>query len=300
MPWRLSDRAGPGRSRRTALLVSLGLHAALALSAAALLGGGPRPATPSPAVDVVCIVPETRLHLGPSPGDSRPSGSPAKEPAREPSPTIAIPLSVSNDEPTRAARAVPGLGSEPAAGGLGAGPGPGAGAVTFFRVPAQGQSVVYVMDRSLSMGPSGALDVAKYELLTSLAELPATARFQIIAYNRSAEPLRLGGRSGLVAATAEAKHAADRLVRPLRPEGATDHVQALRRALELQPDLIFLVTDAADLTAEQIAALTRQNHGRSAIHVVELAEGRRPGAEGPLRRLAHGNRGTYQARDVRP
>jgi hypothetical protein len=172
--------------------------------------------------------------------------------------------------------------------------------VAFFQVPARCQSVVYLIDRSVSMGMSGALDVARFELLNSLAELPATARFQVLAYNRVTESLRSGGQSGLLAATSAAKNEAAAFVRSLRPEGATHHLQALQRALELQPDVIFLVTDADDLKPDQIAVVTRQNHGRTVIHAIELSQRQRTAEDGPLRRLALGNRGTYQARGVQP
>ena len=51
------------------------------------------------------------------------------------------------------------------------------------------------------MGLNGGLAAARRELLASLARLPADCRFQVILYNRFAEPLPLGGGGALVPAT---------------------------------------------------------------------------------------------------
>src|SRR5262249_61982066 len=48
---------------------------------------------------------------------------------------------------------------------------------TFFGVPTQARSIVYVIDHSISMGFNGALEAAKREVLASLASLPPTTRF---------------------------------------------------------------------------------------------------------------------------
>src|SRR5205823_2337632 len=111
--------------------------------------------------------------------------------------------------------------------------------ISFFQVPARGTAVVYVIDRSASMGLHGTLETAKRELLASLGHLPSTARFQVIFYNRQAEPLRIGGRSDLLPASRENKDAAAALLLSLRAEGGTEHARALQRALALQPDTIF-------------------------------------------------------------
>src|SRR5262249_3744008 len=59
----------------------------------------------------------------------------------------------------------------------------GAGSTTtFFQVSTQAQSVVYVIDRSGSMGNGGRMALARRELLASLDRLPVSARFQIIPY----------------------------------------------------------------------------------------------------------------------
>jgi hypothetical protein len=175
-----------------------------------------------------------------------------------------------------------GTGNQGAPGGRG-----------FFQVAPQGQRIVYVIDRSSSMGEHGALDAACRELLTSLAHLPATARFQVVLYNRSASPLLLGGRTDLAAVSADSLRQVEAALAALRPAGGTNHIDALKTALTLLPDVLFLVTDADDLTQNEVREVTALNQGRAVIHAVELTPRPEQG-DGPLALLARGNGGTYR------
>jgi hypothetical protein len=174
--------------------------------------------------------------------------------------------------------------------------GSGAGTGTeFFHIVTQAQTIVYVIDRSASMGLNGLLATAKRELLASLDRLPPTARFQVIVYNRIAEPLRIDGRTDLVFATAVNKQHVARLLEGIHAEGGTEHWPALKRALLLRPDAIFFLTDAADLKAEQVRTATVLNHGRSVIHAIELRSAEQRREDSSLRVLARENRGEYRS-----
>lgn len=176
----------------------------------------------------------------------------------------------------------------------GAGPRGSAAGASFFALSApRAQRIVYVIDCSASMGQHGHLDRARQELLVSLDTLPPTAAFQIVIYNGYAEPLRLGGRTGLVAATPAIKLEVAQRLEQLRAAGRTDHLQALRCALELEPEVIFFLTDAGDMKPEEIRRIGLLNQGRAAIHCIELRRGR-PLGDSPLSQLARGNRGLYQ------
>lgn len=168
------------------------------------------------------------------------------------------------------------------------------GGASFFALSApRAQRIVYVIDCSASMGQHGHLDRARQELLASLEGLPASTRFQIVTYNGYAEPLRLGGQTELVPATPAIKLQVAQQLAGLRAAGRTDHVQALRRALELDPEVIFFLTDAGDMKPDEIRKVGQMNQGRAVIHCVELRRGR-SGSESPLLQLARGNRGSYQ------
>jgi hypothetical protein len=165
----------------------------------------------------------------------------------------------------------------------------------LLAAPASAHSIVYLVDCSMSMGPSGALATARHEVAASLRRLSAHVLFQIIPYNTLAEPLPLNGRHDLVPATPASVEQAIELLQDVRAAGATDHARALRRALLLRPDLLFLVTDAGDLKATDVPALIRLNRRGTALHVIELAGGslgRRPTC--PLAQLAQHTGGSYR------
>jgi hypothetical protein len=158
--------------------------------------------------------------------------------------------------------------------------------------PAGVRGVVYLLDRSASMGLHGAWEAARRETVAQLRRLPPGTRFQVVPYNRQADPLVLGGSRGLVPAGPAVVEEAARALAWLAPSGSTDHVGALRRGLALGPDALFLVTDAGDLTSEEVAAVTAFNRGRTAIHTVEVTDRSHPRPDGPLARLAAQNGGT--------
>jgi hypothetical protein len=166
------------------------------------------------------------------------------------------------------------------------------GTAGFFSAAVSARSVVYVVDRSLSMGLHGALDRVRQELTASLERLPAHVAVEVVVYNR--EALALAG-DGLQPASPARKHFFLTRLEEIDPEGGTDHLSALRQAILLAPDVVFFLTDADDLTPELVRAVTRLNRGRSAIHVFELFPASREEERGPLRELARCNGGRYHA-----
>lgn len=176
-----------------------------------------------------------------------------------------------------------------------AGAGAGTGGPAFCDVPIRGLRVVYVIDRSTSMGEDGGLERAKGAVRASLHQLPPEASFQLIFYDRHPEPLPLPGAPDLCSATDEHKQLALALLEREQAEGGTDHFPALRLALALHPDVICLLTDADDLRPEQIKAITALNHGKAIINTFELSLAHRGHAEMPLQQLARQNRGEYRA-----
>jgi hypothetical protein len=164
---------------------------------------------------------------------------------------------------------------------------------SLFPLPVTAASVVYVLDRSVSMGMDDKLDIACRELIAGLRRLPPTARFQIVAYNRCAEPLVIDGRIDLLPAEPALIEKAALQVEQLSASGESDHVRALCRALALHPDVLFFVTDADALTIQQVAQITNRN-ASTIIHAIEMTRRRGLDRDGPLARLAHDNRGTYR------
>jgi hypothetical protein len=230
--------------------------------------------------------------------------APPRRPAPKPQPPSVAPTTDATPSPPAApapiwspAAPAPAVPAGNASAGESTGHASGA-TTSFFEVPSQGRSVVYVIDRSCSMGEGGRLERARRELLASLGRLPATARFQIIAYNRHAESLSGSRRAELLPATDENKVLAARFLAGLVAEGSTGHAEALHKALFLQADVIYFLTDADDLQAADVHALTQLNRGRSTIHTIELSTAHRDRPEMPMHVLAQSNRGRYQAVDL--
>jgi hypothetical protein len=277
----------PARRIWLPLALSLALHAGLALAAVFFTAGAGASAGPAISFDTV-VLDDTIILEGRSPGKAGHAAEPRRvegEESDEPftATVAASPIVTQVSVPT--GPEVPGVGA-----GDGGGGGGGSGAL---RAPAAARKVVYLIDRSTSMG-FGALAVARRELTAGIAALPTDARFAVILYNRQAVSLTLGGQDGLVPATADNRAEAVRLVSQVLAQGGTDHAAAVRQAVALEPDVIFLVTDSDDLTADQARSLTRLNIGHAAILTVEINDGGDSREETPLKLLARLNGGTHR------
>jgi hypothetical protein len=125
--------------------------------------------------------------------------------------------------------------------------------VKFFNIRDRARSVVYAIDCSGSMAFRNSLEVAKRELLTSLRQLPPDAQFAVIFYNLEARVLIDDqGNKGLMAASASNQKRVQSQIAKIEPNGGTDHVLALRRALALKPEVIVFLTDADLLTNSDV------------------------------------------------
>jgi len=289
-------------SHGLALAVSLALHGLLlGLLASVTVRPSPAPTTPL-AVDCVMLSGDPLADWSGQPGQRAGAES---APAEDPWPSREVLMSATVLEPRPVSPSAAGpsessaVAGQPNTGAAGGGYAAGGnGPPSFFQVPAHGQSIVYVIDRSVSMALNGGLAAAKRELLASLEQLPPTARFQVILYNRAAVPLTVSGQTGLLPAGDETRREVARVLAPVLGEGGTDHLQALKCALRLQPDVIFLVTDADDLTPEQVRLVTRLNGNHTIIHAIELRSRPSPPAGSPLQVLAQNNHGSYRSIDL--
>lgn len=291
----------PGAAWRgaAAVLLSLAAHAALLLTLVALPARAPqrRLAVECTAVEG-CTLSLAPLP-GPHPGPGLPRGGvrlidPPDYPVSvsEPTPPRPAPAVVAKGPPAAAPTDLGPGGSDPnPAPGAGAGQGGGGGRPGLFPTPPGARCVVYVIDHSFSMGPNGALRLALRELLDSLARLPDGTRFQVVLYNQRPDTLCVHHRFDLAVLDAAARAEVAQSVAKLTASGGSNHRAALEQALNFRPDVLYLVTDGAELAAAEVSALTRLNQGRTAIHAVELGG---QGAASPLRALTDANRGSYR------
>lgn len=192
-------------------------------------------------------------------------------------------------------------------GGIGLGDGHGTGQTSLFGVNDAGKKFVYVIDRSFSMDEYGAFRAAKAELLTSLSRLTEVQQFQVIFYNN--EPLMLATREDrhhMFFGTDTQRLQVAEQIRAISPDGGTRHLPAVIEALKLNPDVIFLLTDAAtELDRSEVESIKARNRQGTRIHCIEFGKGAPPktpdGKMIPnfLTKLAEQNSGKYSYRDVR-
>jgi von Willebrand factor type A domain len=295
------------RAARRAGALSLGLHAALVAGLVAALGRpGPvgAPARGGKVTQDVGVVALAAPEVKPTP--VQPQIVPAQPPAAPAPPVVATPAPAAPPPlPVAIIKTLPGNDVRPVAPSAPASPpivtpvahapgppDPPGAATRFFDVPAVGRSVVYVIDRSSSMGVDGRFDRARDQVVASIQQLPADARFQVIAYDKGALALRLGDGGGLAAATPANVAAAVAALEAMAPEGGSEHLKALGVALSLRPDVIYFLTDEDDLTPAHVREVKRLNGGRVSIHAFCLVPP--PAGDTPLRVLARENRGQFR------
>jgi Mg-chelatase subunit ChlD len=161
---------------------------------------------------------------------------------------------------------------------------------SFFGIRARGQFFVYVLDQSGSMIDDDRLTRATIELRRSVFALQSPQRFEVIFYNDRATAMP----GGPIPRPADQRNK-DLLTTWLRlidPDGETNPRNALKQALALRPDAVFLLSDGAfpDGTVEAVAGANTRN---IPIHCVDLAGGL---AGDYLQRIARDSGGRYVSR----
>lgn len=182
---------------------------------------------------------------------------------------------------------------------------PTPGGTSFLGIQDTGKRFVYVIDRSFSMENDNALAAAKAELQASLERLDQTQQFQIIFYNNDYVVLETrDGRFDMFWGTDPQRLQVNQQLSAISSAGGTRHMPAIQKALQFNPDVVFLLTDGAAesaLSRAEIDQIRRQNRRGARIHCIEFGRGARNELrdEGNfLIRLAKLNGGKYTYRDV--
>jgi hypothetical protein len=161
---------------------------------------------------------------------------------------------------------------------------------SFFGIRARGQFFVYVVDCSGSMIDDDRMPRATIELRRSVLALQSPQKFEVIFYNSESIPMPGGPipRS----ADMQAKNQLMSWLRQIEPDGGTDPRLAIKQALWLRPDAVFLLSDGAfpEGASDQIA---KSNTKKIPIHCVDLAGGM---AGDHLKRIAQASGGPYVSR----
>lgn len=116
------------------------------------------------------------------------------------------------------------------------------------------RSVVFVVDASGAV--ASAFTFVREELLRSIDQLSPTQRFQVIVFpGPDGTPPQVSpvNRGGLALATPASKKAVAEWMESFRPRGASEPLAGLRRALEMRPDLVMLITRSIERTGPHAA-----------------------------------------------
>lgn len=160
---------------------------------------------------------------------------------------------------------------------------------SFYGIRAAAQTVVFVVDCSGSMGESDRLERAKIELRRSVNGLQFPQKFTVIFYDD--EPIPMPG-VGLKSIDTATKDQFTAWLRLIQPDGGTDPRGALRIAMSLRPDAIYLLSDGA-FPAGTVEDVAQRNNNKVPIHCIDLAGG---SAGDHLRRIARDSGGQYASR----
>lgn len=215
-----------------------------------------------------------------------------------------FPSSASNVRDLISGRGGAGGGGTGRGDGSGHGDG-GIGGTSFMGVKDKATRVVFVIDSSASMADYHAMSAAKAALVSALQTLVDSQQFQVIFYNSSPSLLRLWNERevSLAFATERNKTFARQEIAAVTPDRGTNHIDALKLALRLGPEVIYLLTDADEpqLEAAELDQIQRSNRGRVRIHAIEFGLGE-PLEQAPmnfLKKLAVQNGGTYRYYNVK-
>ncbi len=165
--------------------------------------------------------------------------------------------------------------------------GTGRGGASFFGLEARGEEFVFVVDRSGSM-KGARLAAAKAELLRSVRRLDRRSSFTTIFFSTHATPMP---GKGLLRATEGNKRKHFAWVERIDAGGGTEPLGAVKRALALRPDAIWVLSDGI-FDPRTIERIRRANPGQ-AVQIHTIAFYSRKGEE-VLLRLAEQNRGRYR------
>lgn len=151
--------------------------------------------------------------------------------------------------------------------GLSGGGGDGSGGAEFFGIGGSGSTFVYVVDASGSMNEEGKWERARSELIRSIEHLTENQKYFIIFYNDGWYPM---AGDEPVSSSSRQIDRTRRWVGRIWPGGGTFPLEALLRALAMEPDAIYFLSDGR-FDPAVIDALRIENPSSSAqvpIHTV--------------------------------
>ena len=170
---------------------------------------------------------------------------------------------------------------------------------SFLGVEATGSKFVFVVDRSGSMGGVRWMQ-ARQELVNSIRSLSESQEFFIVLYNHQASTMLglLGDELQLIKASKDNLDKVEQWLYRQTPGGNTSPRNAMRIALSLEPDAVYLMSDGEfrDGTVEDLQKRNRHRKGerrgmvKTVVHCISFKS--LSGAP-TLQLIARQNNGSY-------
>ena len=145
------------------------------------------------------------------------------------------------------------------------------------------------------------LAAAKQQLIASLDALSSVHQFQVIFFNHQVQAWDLtGGQRRIPFASDANKALAIEFIQHVTADGATERMAPLLRAISLNPDAIFFLTDADDRMSplEQADVIQRALRDGTEITCIEFGDGPRRQSQNFLTAIAAETGGDYVYVDV--
>jgi hypothetical protein len=174
----------------------------------------------------------------------------------------------------------------------------------FFGSKATGNRFVYIVDASPSMRRDRAFDAAKEEILRSLRSMKSKQRFAILFFGGEVQAMEFVPGEKIdepVQATGENIENAVRWLQKMTiQKDGKPPIEAVKTALEFEPDGIFLLFDGATKLDNWTQVVRKLNTSEGLlsdggtqvpIHVIHFF---RDEFQRPMQLLAHENGGTYR------
>jgi Mg-chelatase subunit ChlD len=129
----------------------------------------------------------------------------------------------------------------------------------IFKIDPHVKSVVFVMDRSASMGWRQALERVKAELAYGLQEMNPDQSFGVIFFDHAEETLEPNFR--LLPATKDNVERTKQWMESVHPRGGTMPADAMKMAIDAGPQLVVLLSDG-EFDPFSVSMITQHNQNR--------------------------------------
>lgn len=176
--------------------------------------------------------------------------------------------------------------------------GPPASISVFGSGQLSGQSFLFLLDRSKSMGGGGlgVIQAARTELSNAINQLEPYHQFQVLGYHSQTFPML---EKNLIPASDANKDSVPEFIGNLSAFGSTNHLNAVLIALAYKPDVIVLLTDGGlpELNEGQLKRIQRASN-QAEIHCIQFGRGARQDEVNFMTLMAGQNRGTFRYVDV--